>query len=865
MKQILKVNNKELSPRLKLNYNNVYSRLRMLLGPKANIFADVRTKSVDTSWDASDDADYTPLTEAPKDEANAIQVALNNKLKAVRNELSKSSELSPFVDEILDVPDDNYIFYRKTDDGYRFVLAGWGYKLAHTGVPDTGGLIKRLNEKTGQNDDPVFGNKDIKTGGGTAGTGDKDKPADTGTTVKTDPEKPQKPEEPQKEEPDEDRKKKSEDDPKEEPEDKPEVVTPKNKKEQHVVIRVNNQNGKPVDDERVSVRTDAGEREGYTDENGVFDLGNLPYHSTFGVKFPDIPAIQERVFEVEPKVEQYDVHIKKFVNYSPILFVDDQNGNVVENYDVKVVISGQDTTFNTGTNGMIQLPTMQEGQKFIVIDSANYANSQEYSVTSENAKAPYKFTIKRVVRAQVGITLLDKNGKPLEGVAIDVNAGTTPCQQTTDKDGRAEFPSEVFSPGDVDLTLYTKGSGTIKTKLNYTPETTEYTIRLQGKKPRHRFNWKWLLLLPVLLLLGIGGKLLYDYMHKKDIPTIDEMETGVAMVIGMAKYSADLNVPINMEDGQILDKVWFVFDKEGKLANVTFDKEKANQRIWTGTGFLISDDGLMATNKHVVDGQLEEDPIKFLRVIMQQQKDEAQRNCDILNDKLQRLAAIGAVNQEFFETRNLLQKNQAYLRLYDKILNTADFKLNTRVHTYAAFTGTRLEYDEDGLDISQLIPLSRPKAVGEPGGVLEKDVAIVQVANKQSIPKDAFVFDVPEEDLMDGEIPDNYEITVIGYNAGLGLQEMEVQDAIKPQAQPGKITNKSEKYRIGYSAATMGGSSGSPVVNNKGELVAINNSGVHLTQGFNYGIRTKYLRELLDEVQKKNAKSPNKTKESSDK
>ena len=40
--------------------------------------------------------------------------------------------------------------------------------------------------------------------------------------------------------------------------------------------------------------------------------------------------------------------------------------------------------------------------------------------------------------------------------------------------------------------------------------------------------------------------------------------------------------------------------------------------------------------------------------------------------------------------------------------------------------------------------------------------------------------------------------------------------------------------------------SGSPVVNLRGQLVAINYAGINGTQNFNYGVRVKYLRELLN-------------------
>ena len=51
--------------------------------------------------------------------------------------------------------------------------------------------------------------------------------------------------------------------------------------------------------------------------------------------------------------------------------------------------------------------------------------------------------------------------------------------------------------------------------------------------------------------------------------------------------------------------------------------------------------------------------------------------------------------------------------------------------------------------------------------------------------------------------------------------------------------------RLMYSIPALPGSSGSPVVNLRGQLVAINYAGINTTQSFNYGIRVKHLRNLI--------------------
>ena len=58
MKALIKVKNSELSFRMKLNYNNVYARLRMILGESSSLFADISVKSTFTTWFADDDAEY---------------------------------------------------------------------------------------------------------------------------------------------------------------------------------------------------------------------------------------------------------------------------------------------------------------------------------------------------------------------------------------------------------------------------------------------------------------------------------------------------------------------------------------------------------------------------------------------------------------------------------------------------------------------------------------------------------------------------------------------------------------------------------------------------------------------------------------
>ena len=840
MKKLIKVNNNEITFPLNLNYESIYSSIKIFLGERASLFAEIAPMSQYTTWYASDDADYNRLSDVSQFEINDILPHLNSQLNVVRNELRKSQQFAPYVDDILRIPDNSYIFYRKTGAGYKFVIAGWGCRLAHSSTAKDFVFSRKANTQTKDIDEVsqstlggnIFSDEVNLRPEDILGTNVQHSEVhNTGLNPVDDSHFTS-----QTNSPDQEQKKDVSSNQK--------YTGPKT---QTVTLRVLDQNGNAVPGESVTVHSSSENGLRFTDDNGEICIGILNVADTFSVSFPNQNNI-ERFFEVEAAVSVYDAHIKKLVKYSPVLFVEDQNGNPVKDHNIKIIVAGKENQTNTGDNGVVQLQMMQEGQKFIAVDTANYANTAEFDVTPEKAKSPYHFIIKRAEKKVVGISVVDKHGSPIQGVTIELPDCTVPCSQITDINGRAEFPYEMFHAGKVSLMLKQDGQNPIKHSLKFNPLETEYGLILKDKK----FDWKKLArlgVLPLIGLLGWGGYNIYDKLVHSNLP-VDKMKTGVVLVLEQTSYYVDFEIA-DITYGNEPLMAYFTYDQnKNSIENITLSREKAIPSISTGTGFLISDDGMIATNKHVADPEIPQELAeKILRLYFQERKDLNQQRGEEINDSLNifGLSHLGA--NKYNQLRSELKYCQNQVRIMDKILNTGNFKVKKNTELYVAFTGTKIDPNLRNLDgflgCTHLIS-------GDQGDqVTANDVAIIQLRNKdKEIPAGAFVYTVPEKDILDKHMPKNRRVTIIGFNRGFGLQYLELQDGIQPQIQSGELNNLSEKYRIGYSAGTLGGSSGSPVLNDDGMLIAVHNSGAAGTESFKYGVRIKYLREILEQIEK---------------
>ena len=87
----------------------------------------------------------------------------------------------------------------------------------------------------------------------------------------------------------------------------------------------------------------------------------------------------------------------------------------------------------------------------------------------------------------------------------------------------------------------------------------------------------------------------------------------------------------------------------------------------------------------------------------------------------------------------------------------------------------------------------------------------------------------------------------MGFPHGLNIQEGESSKGIQLFAQGGSINQGCSEYCFGFNAPSFQGASGSPLFNEKGQLIGILSKGVTFSQGYNFAVKAAYGKELYQQ------------------
>jgi S1-C subfamily serine protease len=284
----------------------------------------------------------------------------------------------------------------------------------------------------------------------------------------------------------------------------------------------------------------------------------------------------------------------------------------------------------------------------------------------------------------------------------------------------------------------------------------------------------------------------------------------------------------------------------------TFDKEEAANSLFggNGTGFFISEDGKIATNRHVAFPDLKEEDVKaFFTDQFETVRGDAE---SIVTNYSDSIAAIDDVIAEGGDNMVLTQRREAFRDTINQrtiLIN----KLKVDFEDEKVETVSRISVALDGSNISDASSFL-------PCNILSKssdeniDLAIIQLKSQKTPGSVDHIFGFDDRNpnartaadtnrySLDKSLGIDQKLYMIGYNYGEELAK--TSQGIKVQFTQGSVSQESDDYKVLYSIPSLPGSSGSPVIDQWGNLMAINFAGVRNSQSFNFGILAKHLRDL---------------------
>ncbi len=346
----------------------------------------------------------------------------------------------------------------------------------------------------------------------------------------------------------------------------------------------------------------------------------------------------------------------------------------------------------------------------------------------------------------------------------------------------------------------------------------------------------------VAVLLVSCGNLTTDEINEK-------CASGVVLIRNQSYFELRLN---NGESFYFTD----FNTEEDTFEGWTSERSEIEKNESYGTGFFISDKGLIATNHHVVASKIDDDEAKrSLSEMFNNYKEACYGEYYSYDEEIE---GLEDTKREKFNAGEDYSKEDSMLAEIHQ--ERAEIEARYRELERINVHKSKLIYHRE-IGISYNNSWVKKESDVIPCTVLktdpQHDLAIIQLDSKVT-PSENYIFNVPAVDPLNsytfkdnmkkkaGE-DKNSNVYMISFN--LGPQLALTTEGIKSQINLGNISQKTDEQLL-YSIPSLPGSSGSPVVNEQGELVAVNFAGLNGTQGFNYGIRVKFLYSLLQSLPK---------------
>ncbi len=319
-----------------------------------------------------------------------------------------------------------------------------------------------------------------------------------------------------------------------------------------------------------------------------------------------------------------------------------------------------------------------------------------------------------------------------------------------------------------------------------------------------------------------------------------EKASGVVMILNEHFYS--VTIPTG-------NTFYFTGIEDGKLQNVAFSQSQIQTAYSFGTGFFVDKYGGILTNRHVVNHYVKKSDVvhyvqnllSALAVYAQERQEKAMyeggRIYQYLRQSDMSDSYSQALKQRLYELSQEYDEAQSYIAQIKRI-DASQIAVRCHSKIGIAYNDSYVTGPAD----------FKPCSVEKESDDENVDLALIRLEDKTT-PEGAAIFNAGIDAM--GNIHENtadkltldQQLYLIGYNQGIALAS--TTEGIKAQLTSGKISQKPDQYRLLYTIPILQGSSGSPVVNSYGDLVAVNFAAVSGTQSFNFGIPIHQIRAFL--------------------